>query len=185
MTTNNPWRGLAAYKDPQNTTREYKFCGRYTETYDLIKLIDNNIFVTLYGRSGVGKTSLLNAGVFPVLRQQNYYPIYIRLAQESADITYAKAIINKIRSSGITEHRTHCDDENGDARSITYLWHYFATTNFEDTNGNKTYPIIVLDQFEEIFFQSKEEAGLLLQQIYTLLNDDLAIPDEKEFKECN
>lgn len=182
MAHNNPWRGLASYKDPLTSKQEYRFCGRDTETSNLVKLIDNNLFVTLYGRTGVGKTSLLNAGVFPILRQRGYFPIYIRLAQESTGITYAKAIINKIKASGLKECCSMRFNEN-DKQSKTYLWNYFCTTTFQNNDGHKVYPVIVLDQFEEIFYSQKEKAELLLQQIYALLNDDLALPDEENYSD--
>ena len=64
----NPWAGLASYEDPQNAEYDLKFCGRDDDSYDVARLIMGNVFVTLYGKSGIGKTSLLNAGVFPELR---------------------------------------------------------------------------------------------------------------------
>ena len=174
-TKNNPWRGLAPYQDPIEAKHTYKFCGRNQEISDLVTLIDNNLFVTLYGRTGVGKTSLLNAGVFPVLRKRGYHPIYIRLSQESTGKTYAEAIVNKIKESGLKEYSVEID--NSDTQSKTYLWNYFCTTKFKNADGSNVYPVIVLDQFEEIFFSNKDKAELLLQQIYALLNDDLALPD--------
>ncbi|MBR1466732.1 MAG: hypothetical protein IJ607_10295 [Bacteroidaceae bacterium] len=68
----SPWRGLASYEDPLNAKEEYLFCGRDQESLEVAKLIDNNLFVTVYGRTGIGKTSLLNAGVFPIIRQYYY-----------------------------------------------------------------------------------------------------------------
>ncbi|MCH5310345.1 MAG: leucine-rich repeat protein, partial [Prevotella sp.] len=174
-TKNNPWCGLAPYQDPIGVKHTYKFCGRNQEISDLATLIDNNLFVTLYGRTGVGKTSLLNAGVFPVLRKRGYYPIYIRLSQEATGKTYAEAIINKIKESGL-KRRVNIRTENLDPKSKKYLWHYFCTTKFR-SDGQEIYPVIVLDQFEEIFFSNKKKAELLLQQIYVLLSDDLALPE--------
>lgn len=176
VTNNNPWRGLAPYQDPIEAKHTYKFCGRNSEILDLVTLIDNNLFVTLYGRTGVGKTSLLNAGVFPVLRKRGYHPIYIRLSQEATGKTYAEAIVNKIEESNL-KRRVNIRTENLDPKSKNYLWHYFCTTKFKNEDGSDVYPVIVLDQFEEIFFSNKDKAELLLQQIYALLNDDLALPD--------
>ena len=34
--------------------------------------------ITLYGSSGIGKTSLLRAGVIPILRRKDYFPLYVR-----------------------------------------------------------------------------------------------------------
>ena len=89
MNNNNPWRGLVSYDDPANS-KHYEFCGRDEEASQLVRLIDNSLFVTVYGRTGVGKTSLLKAGVFPVLRLHNYIPLYIRLSQGSKEKSYAE-----------------------------------------------------------------------------------------------
>lgn len=175
MKNYNPWRGLASYKDPQNSKHEYKFCGRRMETVELVKLVDNSLFVTLYGRTGVGKTSLLNAGVFPILRQRGYFPVYIRLSQESTDKSYAEAIVRKIEASGLVISNS-VETSIDDSASATYLWSYFHTTRFE-YEGKEVYPVVVLDQFEEIFFFHKEKADLLLQQVYALLTDNLVLPE--------
>ena len=67
---NNPWAGLSSYEDPEKAKREGRkpklFCGRDDESHQVMQLISSNIFVTFYGKSGTGKTSLLNAGVFLV-----------------------------------------------------------------------------------------------------------------------
>ena len=83
MTTKNPWLGLASYEEPKNDGNDYLFCGRDEETLDMVRLIDNNLFITLYGSSGIGKTSLLRAGVIPILRRKDYFPLYVRLSHES------------------------------------------------------------------------------------------------------
>ena len=183
MSKYNPWRGLAAYKDPSTSEHTYEFCGRDAETIQLVNLIENNLFVTLYGRTGVGKTSLLNAGVIPNLRKRNFYPIYIRLSQENGDISYAQAIVNKIESEeNLIKEKLVENDNNGnnDGKSKTFLWKYFCTTKFKIKINDESpdiYPVIILDQFEEVFFTKREKAKLLLQQIYALLSDDLAIPE--------
>ena len=98
MTTKNPWLGLASYEEPKNDGNDYLFCGRDEETLDMVRLIDNNLFITLYGSSGIGKTSLLRAGVIPILRRKDYFPLYVRLSQEPAEISYAEAIVRKLQS---------------------------------------------------------------------------------------
>ena len=65
---NNPWPGLASYEDPAKSDRKLKFCGRDNDIFDVTRLIDDNLLLVLYGKSGIGKTSLLKAGVFPKLR---------------------------------------------------------------------------------------------------------------------
>ena len=67
--TDNPWRGLTPYDGYENPGM---FCGRKEEIKHLRKLIEDNACVVFYGASGVGKTSLLKAGVMPILRLYNY-----------------------------------------------------------------------------------------------------------------
>ena len=92
----NPWAGLSSYQDPETSPVQLKFCGRDNESFDVAQLIDNNIFVTLYGKSGTGKTSLLNAGVFPRLRHEQYMPVSIRLSMDAMGITFQQCIVDKV-----------------------------------------------------------------------------------------
>ena len=58
--SDNPWAGLSSYEDPEIVVREgltpKSFCGREKESNSVAQLIAGNIFVTLYGKSGTGKT---------------------------------------------------------------------------------------------------------------------------------
>ena len=180
MTTKNPWLGLASYEEPKNDGNDYQFCGRDEETLDLVRLIDNNLFITLYGSSGIGKTSLLRAGVIPILRRKDYFPLYVRLSQEPTEISYAEAIVRKLQGSGLTEEKGAAT-RHPDGNDRLYLWNYFATTRFMK-DGREVYPVIILDQFEEVFREGdKAKAELLLRQIYCLLNDELEMPDEEGY----
>ena len=73
--SSNPWKGLNSY----NIDDECKFCGRDTDINKLSTLIQLNQCVTLYGKSGIGKTSLIQAGVFPKLVMNNFKPVVVRL----------------------------------------------------------------------------------------------------------
>lgn len=177
MTTTNPWLGLASYEEQD----EYRFCGRDKETLDVVRLIDNNLFITLYGRSGIGKTSLLRAGVIPILRRKDYFPLYVRLSQEPKDISYASTIVLKLKESGLTI-KCGAEMKHPAPDKPLFLWEYFATTRFF-IEELEVYPVIILDQFEEVFRDAdKDKAKLLLQQIYLLLNDELEMPDEEGWR---
>lgn len=183
MITKNPWRGLASYEEPQGTSDDYLFCGRDEETMDMVRLIDNNLFITLYGSSGIGKTSLLKAGVIPILKRRDYYPLYVRLSQEPTEISYAEAIVKKLQNSDLKEERSIAL-EHADGNDRLYLWNYFATTRFRNANEREVYPVIILDQFEEVFRDAdKQKAELLLQQIYLLLNDELEMPNQEGYND--
>ena len=177
MIPKNPWLGLASYEEPKNDGTDYEFCGRDEETIEMVRLIDNNLFVTLYGSSGIGKTSLLRAGVIPILRKKDYFPLYVRLSQEPKEISYAEAIVRKLQAFGLTVTKS-AEVKHHDTSDRLFLWEYFATTRFL-LEGREVYPVIILDQFEEVFREGdKAKAELLLKQIYLLLNDELEMPDE-------
>lgn len=169
---NNPWAGLASYEDPATAKRKLKFCGRDDESYDVTKLIMGNIFVTLYGKSGIGKTSLLNAGVFPELREKEekqFHPICLRLGmrEENGTKNYQAIIIDAIERCVQKVDTISVIKEQINPEAVDYLWNYFARHRFYDTNGIPTTPVIVFDQFEEVFRKHSDriDAETLLRQL--------------------
>lgn len=174
----NPWAGLSSYEDPIESGKGLKFCGRNDESYDVTQLIVNNIFVTLYGKSGVGKTSLLNAGIFPRLRDKYYMPLSIRLSMDAVDMSFQECIIKKI-NQGIAKigckKTMDIVPSSVNEKQPEYLWTYFANTKFTAENGHVLFPVIVLDQFEEVLRTRKEETEVLLYQINYLMNESHAL----------
>lgn len=179
-TYTNPWAGLSSYQDPESADEQLKFCGRDNESFDVAQLIDDNIFVTLYGKSGTGKTSLLNAGVFPRLRQEQYLPVSIRLGMEAFDISFQQCILTKI-SQALQDKGTQTTVEvvpmPVDELSTEYLWSYFARTRFMADDGSTLFPVLVFDQFEEVFRNRREEAETLLRQIHFMMDENHALSD--------
>ena len=94
----NPWPGVMSYQIPRSGSPEYKFCGRNRTISSFVPLVKRYSLTTLYGRSGVGKTSFLNAGVFPILQQEGYLPVYIRLGLKKFDDgkTFAQTIVERL-----------------------------------------------------------------------------------------
>lgn len=173
----NPWLGLSSY-DEEKIGAGYKFCGRSLATNELFSLVDNNIFVTMYGKSGIGKTSLLQAGLFPKLRENDYFPVYIRLGNDNASgLSYAKMIVDTINAEldkagfrAVTLDNTVAAEQPG-AVADDFLWHYFVTHEFRDETGRVVFPVVVIDQFEELFFLDRQSLVTLLRQIYLLIDD--------------
>lgn len=91
---NNPWKGLVPYeeKDLEN----YEFCGRTKAISKYYSLIINNLVSTLYGRTGCGKTSMLQAGIFPLLRQESYFPVTCRLSLKNESASFADYLIERV-----------------------------------------------------------------------------------------
>ena len=163
----NPWAGLASYEDPDTAKRKLKFYGRDDESYDVTKLIMGNVFVTLYGKSGIGKTSLLNAAVFPELREKKYTPLNLRLGLKDVNNPrcYQSIIIDAIEHAICRIEIIDVIEEQNDTKAVDYLWNYFTRHRFYNKFDEPTYPVIVFDQFEEILRIDRKDAEVLLRQI--------------------
>lgn len=179
----NPWAGLSSYEDPARSSRRLKFCGRDSDTFDVTRLIDDNFFVTLYGKSGIGKTSLLNAGVFPALRREQYTPLSLRLGmtenfQSFQDVITA-AVERAVEEAGGRVYVIPVIEAQTDSTAIDYLWNWFACRRFLNADGQTTFPVVVFDQFEEVFRQSELRAKteVLLAQLHYLIDESHAIGD--------
>ena len=185
-TISNPWPGLGSYDD----TGRYKFCGRGRATNELYSLISNNAVISLFGRSGIGKTSLLKAGVTPLLAKKGFIPVYVRLSQEEKvcddnghKLSYAECIIRCIEKrmgeKGLVKSETSC--KAGIPEDTEYLWSYFCKTSFQTSRGEHCTPVIILDQFEEIFQGRCGVASMLMRQLYALVNGSRRLPDDLNY----
>ena len=184
--SSNPWPGLGSYDD----TGRYKFCGRGRATNELYSLISDNNVISLYGRSGIGKTSILKAGVTPLLVRRGYLPVYVRLSHEERildemgdNLSYAECVIRcvetRMSESGcvVNEIRNEANFPN----SPDFLWSYFCRVTFQTEQGKICTPVIILDQYEEIFQDRREDAALLMRQLYALVDDSRRLPDDLDF----
>lgn len=188
MIAHNPWLGLISYQDPQKSDQKYVFCGRDNATSSIFAMVNNNLLITLYGKTGIGKTSILNAGVFPLLRSQNYFPISVRLGNiDDSNVPFARKILNSIleelKHIGGTLKTSHPDILETSNTAIDYLWKFFCTSTFYNKLGEEIFPVVALDQFEEVFLLQPKNAGVLLQQINALIDDNREIPDEEGYED--
>jgi hypothetical protein len=71
----HPWLGLPSFTEE---LQPY-FHGRRDESDELLRRVKRKVLTVLFGQSGLGKTSLLRAGLFPVLRSQNSLPVFVRI----------------------------------------------------------------------------------------------------------
>jgi len=150
----NPWPGLQFFDE---STHAF-FFGRDREIQSLSDHVLEAPVTVLYGRSGLGKTSLLHAGLFPVLRERNFLPIHVRfqLKPEAAELTsqLKRAVHDSIRAEA-PDAVLPADEES--------LWEYLHRTDFElwSAQNYPLTPVIVLDQFEELFTLGKQVPGLV------------------------
>jgi hypothetical protein len=71
----NPWLGLVSFTEE---TRAF-FFGRDEEVAELARRVQRKLLTVLFGKSGLGKTSILRAGLVPRLRERGYCPVYVRI----------------------------------------------------------------------------------------------------------
>src|SRR5262249_5665838 len=88
----HPWIGLAPFTE---SDCEF-FAGRGDEVDELLRLVRRGTLTLLYGVSGLGKTSLLQAGLFPGLRAENYLPVPIRLDYVDGAAPLAQQVLSAI-----------------------------------------------------------------------------------------
>ena len=145
---------------------EYLFYGRDEEIDALSNRIQARRTLVLFGRSGLGKTSLLQAGIYPALRKLGYLPITIRL--NNPKISLLQTVEHAIEQAVI---RDRVDAQISKSAS---LWHLFKQTDFWQ-DDQLLVPLLVFDQFEEIFtLQDPVFRAALTRELKELAGD--AIP---------
>ncbi|MGH8278608.1 MAG: WD40 repeat domain-containing protein, partial [Gammaproteobacteria bacterium] len=142
----NPWLGLDSYTEE---TREY-FHGREEETAELARRVQHKILTVLFGQSGLGKTSLLRAGLVPRLRNEGYCPVYVRIDYAAGSPSPAEQIKRAVFQSTLAAgHWTR----PGAAIEGESLWEFLHHREdlLRDAGGHPLTPLLIFDQFEEIF----------------------------------
>jgi hypothetical protein len=62
-----------------------QFYGRERDVEEVVARVASSRTLVLYGRSGIGKTSLVRAGVIPVLVERGFAAVYVRLFRAPLD----------------------------------------------------------------------------------------------------
>lgn len=145
------WQKEALYKELQSFTESDKefFFGRNTEIRELLIKIHKYSIVGLFGESGTGKTSLINAGLIPNFKKEGFLTVSVRCLDEP---------IKRIREELLK----------------TFKEKKVSTPLIEELAATDTFPrliiklksivekenlnlIIIIDQFEELFTRAREE----------------------------
>ena len=120
----------------------------------------HNYVTVVFGKSGIGKTSLLNAGLFPQLKDEGFWPILLPLDYgEPGLLKQAKKIIeSEFKNNEILKKDgTWKVKEFGSGET---LWEYFhRIKNIDNKKEKGVTPVLVLDQFEEMFTTHRERWG--------------------------
>jgi Lectin C-type domain/Leucine Rich repeats (2 copies) len=149
--SDNPWPGLNQFFE--NHGRYFR--GRDEEKLELCRLVKSEILTILFGKSGLGKSSLLQAGLFPLLRQEGYLPVLIHIRHDdlaSDDRDGASPLGSQVYAA-LREACAARKVEAPEIRDEERLWEYFhrAGAAFWNERNRLVTPVLVFDQFEEAF----------------------------------
>jgi hypothetical protein len=144
LNSKEPWPGLAWFEEADKPF----FRGRADETAELLRLVRREPLTVLFGRSGLGKTSLLKAGLFPALRNEELLPVYVRLEHAIAAPPLRDQVWQALAAACGSE-----TTQTSKPLPAEELWTYFhrRDAEFWSQLNRPVLPVIVFDQFEEIF----------------------------------
>ena len=170
LSPDNPWPGLQSFDE---ASRSY-FFGMRAQSDALFRLVRREKLTLFYGRSGLGKTSLLQAGLCPRLREANILPVPIRLDYGAKALPFARqvgqAVAGALSEAGI-DSRPPAEGES--------LWEYFHSSDvdFWDAENRLVKLVLVFDQFEERFTLGRQlpetnaQAELFLTELSQLVEN--------------
>ena len=133
--------GLKPFERSQSAV----FYGRGEDVQRFNNLAVRERLVVLFAKSGIGKTSLLQAGAAPELERQGFIPIFLRT--DNSSISLVDGIGEALDKHPNIGGRNATDDHQGDR--VT-LWERMKRLQF-DLDGLPATPMLIFDQFEEVF----------------------------------
>lgn len=166
---------------PFEFEESHLFFGRDRDMRDLNVLIMLEKLVVLFGKSGFGKSSLINAGLLPMLQAISnlddtpIIPIVVRFG--SFDTRSGRTLIDVLlgRLNEITplEHtkEPHFLD---DLVTQSSLWYHFKKrqSNLSSTDRKNRY-LLIFDQFEEFFTYPLSQQEMLKTQLAELVYTEI------------
>ena len=186
MANENPFKGCASYEDGD------QFYGRESEIREIESLIKNENLTLLFSRSGIGKSSIIKAGIFPALKNDyEFFPIYIRLNDVAiyktnpgnlCDFVIKRSIESLSAYFSTKQNFRVVHPENSHPNSLFEFVHNLQIIGTEKSSKEDDTPIefvikpvFFFDQFEEIFTQpfDKNELHYLLTEIRCLLENEI------------
>jgi hypothetical protein len=146
----NPWPGLASFREAD----EAFFRGRDRDVDELRRVVQSQRLTVLFGASGLGKTSLLRAGLFPRLRTTQEFPIYLAL-----DFKGKPAELRQQVFAQVLLQTAEAQVEAPAARGSETLWDYLhrRDASFWNDRNRLLTPVLIFDQFEDVFSRGLQD----------------------------
>ncbi|MEO8849574.1 MAG: hypothetical protein ABI440_13215, partial [Casimicrobiaceae bacterium] len=151
----HPWLGLASFTEEMQAY----FFGRDEEVAELARRVRRKLLTLLFGQSGLGKTSILRAGIVPRLRKLGFCPVYVRIDYSPDSPPPSEQI-----KAAIVRASAHAGawTQPGTAAEGESLWEFLHHRGdvLRDAAGEPLVPLLIFDQFEEIFTLAQgDDAG--------------------------
>lgn len=185
----NPWIGLESYREGE------VLYGRDEDIRNLLECILNDRDTLLYGRSGIGKSSILNAGIFPVARVRGFLPVVVRLSHRG-ELGYLQQIREAIANAMLPQELDESgipvklsEEEHAHRNKVLShmirevipckepekegFYEFFHRHTFHSKDGERIKLLIVFDQFEELFTLQEKSSRKreFFADLADLLND--------------
>jgi len=161
----NRYPGLASF----TTSDKDLFFGRKQETRELANFLSVERTVVLFSASGLGKTSLLQAGVMPLLYGQLMVPVPIRfgtaaLLPEQHFSIQLDAAHRRFSSAD--------DTKAADSSARESFWAQIARQPFGQAPALFT-PLFIFDQFEELFtlYPEREKRARFVAELADIIQE--------------
>lgn len=168
---------------PFNSRQSRIFYGRDRDIDRLLTLIRVEKKVLLYSRSGLGKTSLLEAGIIPRLPKE-YIPVNIRFfASVKGALSPVERVVEALQKATVdfkTLPASVLDELTKEVASQHSLWYWFKKLQLSgfavdsESDEEKVF-FLVFDQFEELFTYPDKEVQDFKNQFYDVT--ERRIPD--------
>lgn len=147
------------------------FFGRSQDISLLYRAIKRERLMVLYSKSGLGKSSLLNAGIIPLCQEKGEFsPIVVRFGawtegtiKTPLDLTREVLVSKELQPTFFNEL---LPEDNS-------LWSLTQGRQINEQTGQK--PLLLFDQFEELFSYPEEQITAFLKELSELLGIDIPL----------
>ncbi|MBV9488440.1 MAG: hypothetical protein JO069_01780, partial [Verrucomicrobia bacterium] len=163
----NPWKGLHFYTEGDRNM----FFGRERDANEFLRLIQRDTLSVLFARSGLGKTSLLRAGVVPRLREEGFFPVIVRTGELLSPQPAARRVLELTLTAAAQAQIEVVPVAPASTPGWSgTLWEFFHAHEFWGPRNDLLVPVIIFDQFEEVFTlgRNEPEAARFVEQLADL-----------------
>ena len=143
------------------------FFGRDKDIADLTTAILVQKLVVLHSKSGMGKSSLIQAGLIPHLEsEKGMLPVPVRLGAYNPNVQKSPLAITRLKVP-LKDESTYLDQL---IPSEDSLWYYLKKLDAQKNNtGTEGEIVLIFDQFEELFTYPQHEIDAFKHQLAEVL----------------